>query len=80
MAPLPTYRETKIITNHGKITRVKWDEGELFNWIQVQDGKPADTDHCTELLCSDWCPFICFPEAAYLRGIKQEETYVRFNH
>ncbi|PAC86840.1 hypothetical protein CHH85_09885 [Bacillus subtilis] len=31
MVPLPTYGETKIITNQGKVTRVKWDEGELFN-------------------------------------------------
>ncbi|MCF6448278.1 XtrA/YqaO family protein [Bacillus velezensis] len=30
MAPLPTYRETKIITNHGKVTRVKRDEGYFF--------------------------------------------------
>ncbi|MFW2947016.1 XtrA/YqaO family protein [Bacillus velezensis] len=44
MAPLPTYGETKIIINHGKVTRVKWDEGELFNWIQVQDGKPVGAE------------------------------------
>ncbi|MDU0077959.1 MULTISPECIES: XtrA/YqaO family protein [Bacillus] len=30
MAPLPTYGETKIIINHGKVTRVKWDEGYFF--------------------------------------------------
>ncbi|MED1923010.1 MULTISPECIES: XtrA/YqaO family protein [Bacillus amyloliquefaciens group] len=31
MTPLPEHGETKIVTSKGKVTRVKWDEGELFN-------------------------------------------------
>ncbi|MDN4142514.1 XtrA/YqaO family protein [Bacillus velezensis] len=31
MTPLPEHGETKIFTSKGKVTRVKWDEGELFN-------------------------------------------------
>ena len=38
----------------------------------------------TLIIVQNYCALIgvrfCFPEAAYLRGIKQEETYVRFNH
>ncbi|AGZ57474.1 hypothetical protein BACIH_2753 [Bacillus amyloliquefaciens] len=30
MTPLPEHGETKIVTSKGKVTRVKWDEGELF--------------------------------------------------
>ncbi|MCY8842447.1 XtrA/YqaO family protein [Bacillus atrophaeus] len=31
MTPLPEHGETKIVTSKGKVTRVKWNEGELFN-------------------------------------------------
>lgn len=30
LSELPAYAETKIITNQGKVKRVKWDEGEEF--------------------------------------------------
>ncbi|MGD2434058.1 XtrA/YqaO family protein [Bacillus velezensis] len=31
MTLLPEHGETKIVTSKGQVTRVKWDEGELFN-------------------------------------------------
>nr|WP_088005708.1 XtrA/YqaO family protein [Indiicoccus explosivorum] len=30
LAELPPHAETKIITHKGRVTRVKWDEGEEF--------------------------------------------------
>ncbi|MGB5945331.1 XtrA/YqaO family protein [Paenisporosarcina sp.] len=30
MSELPAFAETKITTHQGKVTRVKWDEGEEF--------------------------------------------------
>lgn len=30
LSELPHFAETKIITNQGKVRRVKWDEGEEF--------------------------------------------------
>ncbi|MDQ8092271.1 MULTISPECIES: XtrA/YqaO family protein [Bacillus amyloliquefaciens group] len=31
MTPLPEHGETKIVTSKGKVTRVTWGKGELFN-------------------------------------------------
>ncbi|MFX3673304.1 MAG: XtrA/YqaO family protein [Paenisporosarcina sp.] len=30
ISELPAFAETKITTHQGKVTRVKWDEGEAF--------------------------------------------------
>ena len=30
LSELPAFAETKIITHQGKVTRVKWDEGEEY--------------------------------------------------
>lgn len=30
ISELPAFAETKITTHQGKVTRVKWDEGEVF--------------------------------------------------
>lgn len=30
ISELPAFSETKITTHQGKVTRVKWDEGEVF--------------------------------------------------
>ncbi|PSL42149.1 hypothetical protein B0H99_101397 [Planomicrobium soli] len=30
LTELPPHAETKIVTHQGKVTRVKWDEGENF--------------------------------------------------
>lgn len=30
LSELPAFADTKITTHQGKVTRVKWDEGEVF--------------------------------------------------
>jgi len=30
LSELPAFAETKITTHQGKVTRVKWDEGDTF--------------------------------------------------